>query len=147
MRKNSKFVRGLLSIAFLSALTVLSLAGCSSPASSPPEFVGTWKVDSGGGFTITLTLTETTFTILATVGGTAPGTETDTGTIPSFDTSPKHIQLAVAAVTLTGGASAKWHVGDVIFMLYSLSGNTLTINSSTTGYPADLTGGAALTKQ
>jgi hypothetical protein len=31
--------------------------------------------------------------------------------------------------------------------LYSLSGNTLTMAVSTTGYPADLTGGLALTKQ
>jgi hypothetical protein len=72
--------------------------------------------------------------------------ETDTGTITSFDTSLKHIQMEIKSVTLAGNQNAKWHVGDVIFVLYSLGGNALTINGSTTGYPTDLTGGIALTR-
>ena len=146
MRKNPKFVLGLLSIAFLSALTVLSLAGCSSPASSPPEIVGTWTRTFEDGQTFTLTFTETTFTILSTAPGPDGGTETDAGPI-SFDTSLKHIKLDVKTVTVTGSMHAHWHVGDTMFVLYSVSGTTLTIAVSTTEYPAGLTGGGALTKQ
>lgn len=170
MRRNPLFLKLVLSVfaVFVSALIVLSLATCSYFGNGP-EFVGTWKGPLPYG-TITLTLTETTFTILyetvtmvlysvstppsmmtgtvnLTADYTAIATETDTGTITSFDTNFKHIQLAVAAVTLTFSTSAVWHVGDTIFMLYSLSGNTLTIACSTTAYPADLTGGFALTKQ
>ncbi|MGA2615507.1 MAG: hypothetical protein ABSG38_18875 [Spirochaetia bacterium] len=144
MRRNPLFLKLVLAV-FVSALTVLSHATCDHPVSSPPEFVGTWKGPLTLG-TATLTFTETTFTIL-TADASATATETDTGTITSFDTTLKHIQLAVATVTLTGSASAVWHVGDTIFMLYSLSGTTLTIAVSTTAYPADLTGGLALTKQ
>lgn len=143
MRRNPLFPKVFLAV-FVSALTVFSLARCSTE-NPPPEFVGTWKGPLPLG-TATLTLTETTFTIL-TADASATATEKDTGTVTSFDTTLKHIQLAVATVTLTGSASAVWHVGDTIFMLYYLSGNTLTIASSTTAYPAGLTGGLVLTKQ
>ncbi len=127
----------------MSALTVLSLAGCPPPHETP-EFVGTWFGQFPQTGTATVTFTETTCTIFTT--GNFPDTETDTGTI-TFDTSLKHIQCVVATVTRTGGGTSTTAPGDTFYMLYSLSGTTLTMASSKTGYPVDLSGGMAMTKQ
>lgn len=150
MRKHSRFLLELFAFMFVAALPVIYLAGCSSGGSdSPPEFVGTWQISpmAPGRGALTLTLTETSFTLTAAdAPPPSPDLETDTGTITDVDTTLKHFTLNVKSVTLAGAESAKWAVGDVIFVLYSLSGDNLTINMSTTGYPNDLTGGGALTR-
>jgi hypothetical protein len=144
MRKNLKSLLLLLPVVFISALTVLSLAGCPSPHETP-EFVGTWKGAIGGGGTLTLTFTETTFTSFA---GPLPDTESASGTITSFDTSSKHILGVVATESYTGSVPTTPMVpGDKLYILYSLSGTTLTMAFTKSAYPADLTGGIVLTKQ
>ena len=147
MQKNFKFLLKLLPLALMSALTVFSLAGCPSGGSSPPEFVGTWKgvVPGTSPTPFTVTLAETTFSVLA--GDPSGDSESLTGTI-TFDTSAKHILLLVATESYTGWAPTTPTLpGDKLYVLYSLSGTTLTIAFSKTAYPADLTGGIALTKQ
>jgi hypothetical protein len=149
MRKHSRFLLELFAFMFVAALPVIYLAGCSDSSTPPPEFVGTWQVSpmAPGRGALTLTLAETSFTLTAAdAPPPSPDLETDMGTISDIDTTLKHFTLNVKSVTLAGTENAHWVVGDIIFVLYSLSGNTLTINMSTTGYPADLTGGGALTR-
>ena len=120
-----------------------------APPASTPEFVGTWQASMGEGRgAITLTLTETLGTITA-ADAPSPSLdlETDRVTITSYDTTLKHIKIEINSVRLDGTQQAKWVVGDVIFVLYSLSGNTLTVNFSTDEYPTDLFSGIALTRQ
>jgi len=129
----------------MSALTVLSLAGCPPPHETP-EFVGTWFGHFPQTGTATITFTETTFTALIT--GNVPDTESIAGTITSFDESSKHILAVVATESYTGAVPTKQSFpGDKLYMLYSLSGTTLTMASSKTEYPVDLSGGMAMTKQ
>jgi hypothetical protein len=147
MRKHSRFLLELFAFMFVAALPVIYLAGCSSGGSD--SIVGTWQLSpmAPGRGALTLTLTETSFTLTAAdAPAPSPDLETDTGTITDVDTTLKHFTLNVKSVTLAGEQSAHWVVGDVIFVLYSLSGNNLTINMSTTGYPNDLTGGGVLAR-
>jgi len=149
MRKNPKSLLKLLAFVFMSALTVLSLATCSGAGgeSSSPEFVGTWKgmVQATPPVPLILTLTPTTFSTLA--GDPSGDSESLTGTI-TFDTSAKHILLLDVTESYTGNVpTTPTHPGDKRYVLYSLSGTTLTIAYSNTAYPTDVTGGIAMTKQ
>jgi hypothetical protein len=144
MRKKPKFLLRLLSFIFMVALTVLSVAGCSTNGSGGPDFIGTWMGPISLG-TMTITFTETTFTSFYNGGS---DTESGSGTITSFDTSSKHILLLVATESYTGNPPTTPLVpGDKLYILYSLSGTTLTVAYTKTAYPADVSGGLVLTKQ
>jgi hypothetical protein len=150
MRKHLRFLLELLAFILVVSLPVIDMAGCSSggsdPSTPPPEFVGTWKGGPPGGPTITLTITRTTFSVLADSGG--GDTESFAGTTTSFDTSAKHVLMVVATESYTGNAPTTPMVpGDKLYGLYSLSGTTLTMAMNNTTYPVDLSSAYTFTKQ
>jgi len=73
--------------------------------------------------------------------------ETVSGTLSS-DASLNHLLLTVQKESYTGSPpGTPFGPGDKIYILYSISGTTMTAASDRTAYPADLTSSITLTKQ
>ena len=151
MREHSRLVLGLFAFMLVIALPVIYLAGCSSGGGSdlstpPPEFVGTWVTPLGGGNTLTLTFTATTWTSFA--GVLTGDYENAAGTF-ILDEQAKHI-LATVGSESWGGVlppSTPLAPGEKLYFLYTLSGTTLTMAMDLTGYPVDLSSANVFTKQ
>jgi hypothetical protein len=144
MKMQKRLLPGLFAIMLTSVLTVLGLAGCPAGGGGSPDFVGTWVATTP--MALTLILGESTW---SAISGTLPDTESLDGTITSYDGSAKHLVALVAHESYTGSTPTQpKNPGDSLYMLYSISGSTMTIAFTVNGgYPPNLIGGIALTKQ
>jgi len=93
------------------------------------EFEGTWVLSSGG---TTSTLVFTMSTLTATDTGASPGTFN--GIILAFDETAKHFLMICIA---SSGSYAGYGIvpGSLLYWLYSVSGNSLMLRETGTGYP------------
>jgi hypothetical protein len=124
-------MKKLITLAIVLCATI-GLATCSNPSGGGGlEFVGTWT-HSQGGQTETLTFTSSTFSI--SDSGVFVGN--GSFSIQAIDEGAKHIQISFTSGT---GLYAPVPPGTVYYMTYSISGNSLYADLSTTGYPASAT--------
>ena len=105
-------------------LFVLGLSGCEIFA----EFEGTW-VYSTGGQTLSMTFSKTTSDWI--YSGIQNGTMSFS--VVAYDESADHIQLSVTGAT---GDMAGTPLGMQVYILYSISGNLMTIGADPSAYPA-----------
>jgi hypothetical protein len=111
----------------LFALAVLVLAGCQPPGGGGgQDFVGSWTLSSGG---LTENLNFSVSNLTITDSGPLVGTLSCS--IQSYDVSAEHIKLSI-----TSGTGLYIGITGDFYILYNISGNTMRIGMSFTGYPA-----------
>ena len=129
--ETTQFLVGL----FIVAVFGVALASCKTQ-NNTPAFVGTWS-QSASGETVTWVFTTNTVSVTAT--GLLTGSMD--WSIQVINEGACHIQMSqtstIGIYTTVPGTPD----GTIYFMTYSVSGNSLSISSATTTYPAAATAG------
>jgi hypothetical protein len=119
-------------IGLATALVLLALlvAGC---AGAKKGIEGTWAFTPSAGVTDTIVITASTWSETVTSSGTM------NCTINNLDTGASHILMTVTSGS--GLLSLMYPSGTVIYVTYSLNGDSLLLDGQTGSYPASATVG------